>query len=94
MILFAEHSDAKVTLARKLLRQGATASDMATALGYKDASSVRYYLKKLGLPMPSIKGTRYRPTHSDEKRQEQSRKMREWHATNRLQQTERGNREL
>lgn len=78
-MIAAGYVDDKVVLARQLLRQGMKLDDMAPLLGYRDGSSVREYLKRMELPLPSIKGTRHRPVHSDDEKQRRSRAMKAWH---------------
>lgn len=83
MTIAGGYVDDKIVRARKLLREGRTLEEMAPELGYKQGSSVRMYLIRMGLPLPSIKGTRHKPVHSDEGNQLRSQRMKEWHANRR-----------
>jgi hypothetical protein len=84
MAIAGGYVDDKVVRARKMLRDGMSLQEMAPALGYKEGSSVRMYLIRMGLPLPSIKGTRHRPSYSDDQKQVRSQKMKEWHANRKL----------
>ena len=81
----AGYIDDKIVMARQLLREGKSLKAMAPYLGYRSGEGVRAYLKSMGLPTASIKGTRYRPTYSDEERQVRSQSMKRWYASYRLQ---------
>jgi hypothetical protein len=82
-MIAAGYVDDKVVLARQLLRQGVKLDDMAPLLGYRSGSSVRDYLIRMGLSLPSIKGTRHRPVHSDDEKQRRSKAMKAWNEANR-----------
>jgi len=65
----AGYVDDKIVLARKLLRAGLTMQEMAPLLGYKHRTSVGYYLRRMGVDLPSIKASRYKSVYSDDERQ-------------------------
>jgi hypothetical protein len=63
-----------------MLRAGATAKEMAPALGYKTAKGVQKYLRAVGLPLPFIKDkSGNRKPRSDAERQAQADRMRAYH---------------
>lgn len=87
------YADDKVIRARQLLRDGKTLIEMMKPLGYRDPSSVRTYLKRMGLPMPTNRSTGNRRPRSDEEKQAHSQRMKSWHSSHNLHE-ERGNKEL
>jgi len=84
MRIAAGYVDDKIVLARELLRAGLTMAEMAPALGYKNRSSVSYYLRRMGVDLPSVNKPRYKPEYSDDEKQVRSEKMKAWHANRRL----------
>ena len=65
----AAYGDDKVVLARRLLREGKSANEMAGPLGYKTSHGVRKYLRTLGLPLTFGKGKKVRQSQPDDERQ-------------------------
>jgi hypothetical protein len=55
-LIAAGYVDDKIVAARRMLKANFTLSEMAPALGYRNKSSVAYYLRMAGLPLPSVKG--------------------------------------
>ena len=79
MIIAGGYVDDKIVLARKMLAEGRPMQEIAQAIGYKDASSCRRYMARMGCALPSIKPRHY-PSHTDEQRRHLSNKMKEWWA--------------